>query len=380
VTLAALCLLAVAVQDAPARQNPPLELAPEEAGRSVERAAQYLVDNQNEKGSWGSGAPESVLELGFARESYYAWPIASQGLACMALASLPDTPERRRTLERAVRYLCTTRLPARGDDWDVDHVWSALYGFVATVELVADERFAAPEWQTLVRERGRAFYDILVRYQADTGGWAYYDDPPFIRTPTWATSFCTALVLPALLQAKASGFIDVEQRIIDRATRYVQACALPGGAYSYDRTAVTRLGGVEHINLIQGSLGRTQVCNWALRRAGDRKVTDDVLREGLEAFFDYHAFLDHVRTRPIPHEGFYANAGYFYFFAHYYAAKVIAELPAEERESWHRRLRPHLTKTQWERGATSDFLKTTYMITASTSYLILSLSEGLRVD
>ena len=75
------------------------------------------------------------------------------------------------------------------------------------------------------------------------------------------------------------------------------------------------------------------------------------VRTGLEAFFRHRGFLDHVRTRPIPHEGFHANAGYFYFFGHYYAARVIELLPREEREAYRARLRPHLCKTQWASGA-----------------------------
>ena len=113
-------------------------------------------------------------------------------------------------------------------------------------------------------------------------------------------------------------------------------------------------------------------------RLGDRRVTDEVIREGLVALFEHHGFLDHVRLRPIPHEGFHANAGYFYFFAHYYAAKAIGLLPAEEREDWHARLRPHLVKTQRENGASSDFLGSSYTVNAGTSFLVLSLEEGVR--
>ena len=62
----------------------------------------------------------------------------------------------------------------------------------------------------------------------------------------------------------------------------------------------------------------------AQQGVGVERITPEVLREGLENFFRYHQFLDHARTRPIPHEGFNANAGYFYFFGHFYAAKVIS--------------------------------------------------------
>ncbi len=352
-------------------------MAREDVYKHLDAGVDFLLSTQNEDGSWASPAPGCLFELGFALESYYSWQIAAQGLACMALAAVPDTPARRKALERGVRDLCTTRMPKRDSDWDIDGVWTALYGTVACIELLGDERLSGEPWEGMLTRRATEFIDMLRRYQALSGGWAYYDDPPFDVVPTWATSFSTAMVLPALVEGKSRG-LAVEQEMIDRAVRYVRRCALPNGAYSYDLTPIPRIGGVEHINKVEGSLGRIQVCNWGLAGAGVEQVTADVVREGLEAFFRHHAFLDHVRTRPIPHEGFHANAGYFYFFGHYYAAKVIELLPPAEREGFHARLRPHLCKTQWKSGGASDFLDAGYLVTASTSFLVLSLEAGLE--
>jgi len=351
-------------------------MAREDVYEHVDRGVGYLLTTQNEDGSWSSSAPEGVLELGFGLEAYYSWQVSAQGLGCMALAAVPETPERRAALERAVRFLCETRTPSRAADWDIDGVWAFLYGYVACVELMDDPRMAEAPFADMLRTRATEFLGELRRHQALSGGWAYYDDPPYDVVPTWATSFTTALVLPALVRGQELE-LGVEQRMIDRAVKYVRRCALPNGAYSYDLTPVPRITGVEHINKIEGSLGRIQVCNWGLSAAGVDQVTADVVREGLEHFFRHHGFLDHVRTRPIPHEGFHANAGYFYFFGHYYAAQAIDLLPEAEREGYHARLRPHLCKTQWKSGGASDFLDSGYMVTASTSYLVLSLQAGL---
>lgn len=350
----------------------PRALSREAAISSANRAIGYLVNEQHPDGSWGDNAPQ-LFEEGYALNSFKAWRMASQALACMALRAADETPERRAALDAAVNWLVTTSFPARDSDWDIDYVWTALYGTVATIELLEDPRFAG---QAKVLERARFLVGVLLSHQATSGGWAYYDDPPFMRQPTWATSFCTALVLPTLNRAAGVG-VEVPPDVIRRAQRYLDMCVIPGGAYSYDLDPVTRMGGVEHINRIEGSLGRTQVGHWCRRLMGDKRVTDEVLREGLGAFFREHRYLDHARLRPIPHEGFHANAGYFYFFAHYYAAKVIALLPADEQEPLHALLRPQLVKTQRENGSTSDFLDTQYLINASTAFLALSLLEGV---
>jgi len=352
------------------------QMAREDVHAPLERAIGWLRGAQHDDGSFGTSAPESVLELGFALDSYYAWQVAAHGLACMALAAAPKSEANDDALLRAVDWLCSTEIPRRGSDWDTDHTWSALYGFVSLVELSGDERLAPDGRAQRVRKRALEFYEVLERQQAVSGGWAYYDGPPYMRQPTWATSFCTALVLPSLVAAHDLGW-PIEQRVIDRAVRYLKLCELPGGAYSYSLAPVARISGVESINRIEGSLGRTQVANWARVQIGDPKVTVDVVRRGVEDFFRHRGFLDQVRTRPIPHEGFHQNAGYFYFFGHYYQALAIDLLPASEREFYHARLRPHLVKTQYKNGGTSDFLNTTYMITASTSFLALALSAGL---
>ena len=353
----------------------PKTLDAADALASMNRSLDYLVREQGENGAWATPVLENVWEAGFSVETYYAWQMASQALAVEALLDCPETPERRRALERGLEWLCTTRMPRRGSDWDIDHVWTQLLAVAALTQAATDPRFAEEPWKTRIDERGRAFYSMLEAHQAPEGGWAYYDNPPLTR-PSWSTSFCTALILPGLLQAADLGWGD-DRRVFDRALRYVKGCALPDGAYSYSLTPVPRINGGESINRIKGSLGRTQVCNWGRALAGDPRITTDVVREGLDAFFKDHEFLDIARMRPIPHEAYYANAAYFYLFAHVYAARCINLLPPEEREAYHAKLRPHLTKIQYANGASTDFLATGYLVIAGTAYSAMALSAGL---
>ena len=347
----------------------------DETRTSVEKAAAWLQSKQHEDGSWGTPAIDSLQFTGFSVETYYAFQLAANGLGFMALSAVDESPERRAALERSLDWLTTTRVPKRGSDWDVDCSWSALYGFQAMVAAARDPRFGAEPWKSRVAARGREFYELLERNQEPSGGWGYYEGPVVSRRPTWATSFATASVVPALVAAGALGW-QVDPKLLERAVGYLNACRLPTGAYTYDLSPLPWVGG-ESINNVKGSLGRMQVCNWALRRAGEKRVTDDAIREGLQAFFEEHRFLDVARMKPVPHEAFYANAAYFYMFGHCYAAQVINELPEAERAAWHSKLRAHLVKIQWDDGSSLDFPNMSCMQIAGTSFSILALRAGL---
>jgi len=370
--MAALLAAAAAAQEAAPAQPGSREAA--QAG--VDRAIAFLVGAQNPDGSWGSQSCETTMEMSFSIETHYAWSVAAHGLATMALLGARETPARRAALDQAVRWLCNCRMTMRGSNWDNDAVWGWLYGSVAMVDIARDPRFATDSWRAPVAQRGREFVGWLAKNQEPLGGFGYYDDPPYTRRPKWGTSFSTASVLPALGLAQQLGWLE-DGATRDRAAGYVRRCRLPNGAYEYDLTPVPRMNGGEHINDVKGSLGRIQACNWALRRSGDPGITDAVIEQGLEQFFANHRFLRIARMRPIPHEAYYYNAGYFYFFGHYYCGLVIELLPAERRERYREQLRPKILETQRPDGSFCDFLGSSYMVTASTAFAALGLQAGL---
>jgi hypothetical protein len=347
-----------------------------EAGRAVrDRALGFLVSTQRPSGAWGAPVLENSWEMGFSVETFHAWQVAAHALATLALLEAEATPDRDRALARAVAWLCDVRMPLRGSDWDNDAVWAWLYGTVACVRLVEDPRLSASERER-VEVRGREFLRWLLKNQVPEGGFGYYDDPTFTQRPKWATSFCTALVLPALQRAESLGWLE-DGLVRRRATAYVRACRLPTGAITYDLTPIPRVNGGEHINDVKGSLGRIQVAHWGLHASGDPSITLAQVREGLQRFFEHHRFLAVARMRPIPHEAYYLNAGYFYFFGHYYCALAIGLLPEPEREAWHRQLRARIAPTQRADGSFCDFLGSNYLVTASTAFAALALTHGL---
>ena len=129
---------------------------------------------------------------------------------------------------------------------------------------------------------------------------------------------------------------------------------MPNGAYDYEVRAVTRHMRLESINQVKGSLGRIQVCNLALYRAGGSVKVEDLVW-GLEQFVKHHKFLDAAKNKPIPHEAYYANAAYFYLFAHYYAAQVLEALPAAEREKFAPHVQAGILDARQKDGSMWDF-------------------------
>ncbi|MFY9342266.1 MAG: prenyltransferase/squalene oxidase repeat-containing protein [Planctomycetota bacterium] len=346
------------------------------AQAGIDKALDFLVRTQHPDGSWGTKSCDTTMEMVFAIETQYAWNVAAHGLATMALLGAKETPERRVALDRAVTWLCNCRMTMRGSSWDNDAVWGWLYGAVATTTIAQDPRFQTDRWRGPVANRGREFAGWLAKNQEPNGGFGYYDDPPFTRRPKWGTSFSTASVLPALGLAAQFGWLD-DTATRDRAASYVRRCRLPNGAYEYDLSPVPRISGGEHINNVKGSLGRIQVGNWALRKCGEPGITDDVIRRGIELFFEHHRFLAVARMRPIPHEAYYLNAGYFFYFGHYYCALAIELLPVAEREPFRTKLRQKLLATQRADGSYCDFLGASYMITSSTAFATLGLMAGM---
>lgn len=362
----------------PVQAAGPAGLGRAEARVAMERALTWLVKEQNEDGSWGLPLPCHTEDIGFSHHAYYGYREGAHGVVLRALLVAPETEAIREALERGVAWTLEQRILPRGDDWDVDGTWGVVYSFDAIAHAAVDPRFAGEAWQVAFRERAGLLLEELKRRQTLEGGWAYYDDPPFTEKPTWATSFTTALLLPALRIARDELEWPVPEGMLERAVEAVRGCALPNGAYSYDISAMPEGYGLEDINQPAGSLSRIQVCNWALARCGVGWATTDRLREGLDLFFRLHTWLDLARLEPIPHHKYYQNSGYFYFFGHAYAAEVIALLPESEREAWHRKLRAEVVHTQSREGSTSDFLSGNYMEVAGTAYLVWILARGLE--
>ncbi len=375
-----------ATAEAPSAGSPATASA---ARAGITQARAWLLGHQNQDGSWGHWRNPGPYDGGWSnRETHRAWQAATTGLAVIALADAAEGADDITAAaswaawERGVDFLCRRAAAIqRPSDWDTDNVWAYSYGLTAMTDAARRPRLALPgqeQRRAAVARAGRELLDRLAAYQTPFGGWSYYADESLAQRPYWTTSFLTAVNVLGLLEARALGWpVDAER--LRRAVEVVKRCRLPNGAYTYTAGLFPSPGGATNIDQVRGSLSRIQVCNLALWRAGqegfDTGVGAAELRTGLEQFYAEHRFLDLAYQRPIPHEAWYYNSGYFYFFGHYYAAGVIEQLPADERPALAPRLWRHLLKTQQGDGSMWDYAMNEHGRPYGVAYALSALAR-----
>lgn len=348
-----------------------------EVERAIRRGVDFLLLRQNRDGSWGSAQNTKGLNI------YAPVPGAHQAfraaVTAMCVWALIDSQDQRPEVQEAIN---------RGEAWLIDNLsrvrratpdaiyntWAHAYSIQALVRLIRRHE-GDPQRQAILRERLEGQLDRLLRYECVDGGWAYYDFDYRTQKPGGSTiSFVTATVLVALHEAKDVG-LEIPERIIERAKASILRQRKPDYSYCYGE--YLKMVPLHPVNLPAGSLGRSQACNLAMRLWGDQTVTDDVLRTWLDRFFARNGWLDLGRKRPIPHESFFAIAGYFFYYGQYYASLCIRELPAEEQPNYYGRLAAILVALQEKDGSWWDYPFYDYHQQYGTAFALIALTPCL---
>ncbi len=365
-------LLLAAIQGPKPHDLPTLE----EVRRGIDRGLALLLREQNKDGSWGGPRNKTFTDSFANPETHHAWAVATTGLVCVALLERGEAPEVEAALARGLDYLVANADLDRPDDWDIDNTWGFIYGLDAIARALLSPRLANSPRREALRSAAAKFLDGMARYQSPNGGWGYYADAEAAWLPEWATSFTSAAGVIALADARKAG-LAVPDKVMQGAVRSVKRCRLPSGAFTYSVMAIPHSPRMEWIDEIKGSLSRIQVCNLALLRAGETVPVGEVKR-GLELFFEHHKFLDVALRKPIPHEAYYYNSGYFYLFGHYYAGELIATLPPADRAAYWGRLQREILKTQESDGGMWDFWISAHTKPYGTSFGILALGRSVE--
>ena len=331
---------------------------------AIQRGVEFLKQSQNPDGSWGTGTETRGTEvMASVPGSHDGFRIGTTALCVMALREMGE----KQAHDRALKYLLTEPDARRTDGMLLYNTWAHIY----VVQAMAEEISAGHNHDPHVAEVAQRNIKHLIDYATYMGGWNYYDFHLQTQSPSMGpTSFGTAAGLVALKEARDAG-LDVPQRLVEQSLHRLEQMRLSDSAFLYgsDYKYIPRLPA----NRERGSIGRTQPANFSIWLWDQGRVSPDRIRAGLNAFFEQHMFLDMGRKRPWPHESWYQTSGYYYYFDHYYAARLIHTLPKDEQAAYLKKLEATVLPHQEPDGSWWDYAMWDYHKPYGTAFAIMTL-------
>ena len=347
----------------------------DDLNHSIKKGVDFLVSHQNASGSWGNATRTKGLNIyAPVPDAHQAFQTASSALALHGLLESRDQrPATLLAISRGEAWLLKMLPNFRNIDPRATYsIWAHAYSLRALASLY--RYHDDPSKREEYRRQSLIQIKRLERHEDINKGWGYYDFEHITAKPSGSImSFTTATALLAMHDVATTMGIDLPPTIIKRGIESIQMQRNPDFSYTYSFSH--RWAPRRPINRPAGSLGRSQACNAALRKFGDKSVTDTVIRTWLQRLFDRQGWLDHGRKRPVPHEAPAAVSGYFYFYGHYYASECLRFLPAEEQASWKQKLAAVIISKQEKNGCWWDYPLYNYHYAYGTGYALATLAR-----
>ena len=337
---------------------------------AIDRGVKFLEKFQNADGSWGTGRETRGLEIySMVPGSLDSFRIGASALCVMALREAGETTAH----DKGLAYLLSVPDAKRDDASLLYNTWSHIY----MVQALSQEILHGNK-DPRVAEVARRNLKEMAEYATYMGGWAYYDFHGHTQSPSMGpTSFGTAAGLVSLFEARRAG-LDVPQKLIDLSLHQLEKMRLPDGVFLYgeDYKYIPQLPA----NRPRGAVGRTQPANYALWLWKSKEADQARIMAGLDLFFKEHKYLDMGRKRPMPHESWYQTSGYYYYFDHYYASRLLESLEnGPEKDNYARRIAEHVLPHQEADGSWWDYAMWDYHKPYGTAFAIMTLRR-CRVD
>lgn len=363
---------------APSGKNTPVIHSATEIESAIDRGVAFLLKDQNKNGSWGSPHNTKGLNIyapnPIATHQAFRAAVTAMSVSALIESGHPDkSPEALQALQRGEAWLMEELPQVRRATADAMYnVWTHSYGIQALVHMhqraqAAGKADKVQAIEDLIHQQ----IDRLQRYESVDGGWGYYDFRVGTKHPASSSiSFTTATALVALHEAKQIG-ITVPDKLVERAIAAIGRQRKSDNSYMYGE--YLKMRPLYGINRPGGSLGRSQACNIALRYWGDQTVTDEVLVTWLDRLRDRNGWLSIGRKRPVPHESWFAVAGYFFYYGHYYASLCVDDLPPEKSTALKNDLAHLMLSLQEKDGDWWDFPLYNYHRQYGTAFAIMTL-------
>jgi hypothetical protein len=343
---------------------------------AISDGSHFLLQNQNEDGSWGTAQQTKGLNI-YAPipGAHRAFRLACTALSITALLDVQkDNSTFHDTITRGKEYLFENLSNLRrATPMALYNVWSHAYGIQALVKLYesSTDKDEIEKIRGLIRQQ----ISMLQRYESIDGGWGYYDFNAQTKQPSGSSiSFVNATALVGLKEAEEIG-ITVPQKMVQKALDALRRQRLPDHSYLYGEYLKNKPR--RGINRPAGSLGRSHACNLALQVWGDKTVTAKVHKICLDRLVNRNGWLEMARKRPIPHESWFAVAGYFFYYGHLYASLCIEKLPTNQQADYQSKLSQILIPLQEKDGSWWDFPFYNYHQQYGTAMALISLKRCL---
>ena len=338
--------------------------------KSINAGVDYLLKNQNPDGSWGTpGRTKSLNIYAPGPGAHLDFKTAVTALDLLAFCRLTEkSSDVKKSIERAVDFLCAeyTKVKRVDGRW-VGNNWS--HAYIVKAFLEARELDFLKSKKDKLDEVIKHQIKMLKEYQYVDGGWGYYDFLHRTSKPSGSsTSFLIGTILIILKDADKAGF-KVDEVMVKKGLGQLKRQRRPDGNYLYSIDFKFYTG--RSINRTQGSLGRIHGCMRALYDWKDPIVGSTEFDPAVAKLIKMNGWLDIVRKRPVPHEGWYKIAGYFYYYGHFYAAE---NLPlCKNKKELAEKLSAILLSKQEKSGAWFDFPLYDYGHYYGTGYVLMSL-------
>jgi hypothetical protein len=344
---------------------------------AITKGVNFLLRKQNADGSFGGPTRTKGLNI------YAPLPGAHDGYLIgtsgLAISGLLDANDARTEVQDAIRRAekwAFKKFPElrRADPTTTYNVWGHAYGLRAISRLYKAAAGDAVR-QASLKSLAQQQVGLADRYEYVDGGWGYlhiFEDFHTQKPSGITTSFTSASVILAMHEARETMGITLDQKVLTSTLESIRRQQFPDFTYAYSHGH--RLFPQGEINRRNGSLGRSQACNAALRAFGDPKITDAVMTKWADNFIEFEHWLDYGRKKPVPHESTFKIAGYFYYYGVYYFTVAAQYLPREKQKELAPKLARILLTRQESDGCWWDYPLYDYGQSYGTGYALMSLA------